>query len=61
MLAYKIRKTKNYTRIRIEDPKHFKKRSFRIIDPGRKGHTKLIIGRLKGSNKTRVQALLEEN
>ena len=40
--------TKRYKRIRIEDPKNFEEGSFRIIDPGRKGFTKVVIGCPKG-------------
>jgi hypothetical protein len=52
--------TKNYIRRRMIDPNKFQKGSFRIIDPGRKGHTKLVIGRLKGSKTTTVQSVLQE-
>ena len=50
-----------YTRTRVMAPSKFQKRSFRTIDPGRPGHTKLVIGRLKTGphrGKTRVQAIL---
>lgn len=59
-MAFKIHTTKRYKRIRVESPKHFQKGSFRIIDPGRPGHTKLIIGKPIGKKTTRVQAILIE-
>ena len=52
--------TARYKRERIRKPSLFQKSSFRTIDPGRPGHTKLIIGRLKGKKTTTTQAILRE-
>ncbi len=58
-----------YKHIRVRSPKEFDPRSFRVIDPGRPGYTKLVIGCPKGKwdNRrkrckvgTRVQAILRE-
>lgn len=43
-----IEKTKKYVRVRLRSPKLFDKRSFRTIDPGRKGYTKLVVACPKG-------------
>lgn len=50
--------TKKYVRYRIQDPKKFQKGSFRTVDVGRKGHTKIIVGRPKGKTTTKVQAVI---
>jgi hypothetical protein len=59
--------TKNYKRDRIKDPKGFDPRSFRVIDPGRPGHTKMVVACPKGFFKQgrcrvgmQVQAVLRE-
>lgn len=52
--------TKNYRRVRIEEPGKFQMGSFRVIDPGRVGHTKLVIGKKRGERTTSVQAILYE-
>lgn len=58
-----------YIHERVRSPKLFDPRSFRVIDPGRKGHTKLIIGCPKGEWDerrkrcrvgTRLQSILRE-
>jgi hypothetical protein len=46
-----------YIRIRVRNPKSFKKDSFRTHDIGRKGHSKRIAGKLK-SGKWATQAFL---
>jgi len=56
----KVHETERYTRIRLHPPTEFQPGSFRTIDPGRPGHTKLVIGRPVGSKKTRAQAILIE-
>ena len=48
--------TKKYARHRIEDPSHFDK--LRTKDIGRKGHTKIILGRVKGTNTWKPQSVL---
>lgn len=56
--GFKTRKadlTKGFVRFRQEDPKKFKR--FRVIDVGRPGHTKLVIGVLP-SGKTKVQSVI---
>jgi hypothetical protein len=58
---YKPRLTKNYIRQRVVSPSKFTRGSFRTIDSGRVGKTKLVIGRLRAGphkGKTRVQAIL---
>lgn len=55
----KVHLTERYKRIRLHDPSEFEPGSFRTIDPGRPGHTKLIVARPKGSKKMRVQAILK--
>ena len=52
---------KRYTRQIVSPKSKFEKGSFRTIDPGRPGHMKMVIGRLKAGphkGKTRAQALL---
>jgi hypothetical protein len=56
----KVHYTARYARYRQKNPSLFEKNSFRIIDPGRPGHTKLIVGRLKGKTTTTVQSILKE-
>lgn len=36
--------TKNYIRLRQKSPSYFDKSSLRTIDPGKRGHLKLVIG-----------------
>ena len=48
MSAMKVHKTKGYDRYRVQDPKKFDPRSFRVIDPGRPGHTKMVVACPKG-------------
>jgi len=50
--------TEEYARLRIKEPKLFKKTSFRTHDIGRRGHTKRIAGRLKSTGKWETQAML---
>ncbi len=52
--------TPTYFRARMKDPKEFKKGSLRTHDIGRKGGTKLIIGRPHGMTTTRTQSVLIE-
>lgn len=63
--------TARYTRTRVRAPGRFLRGSFRTVDPGRPGHTKLVVGRVKrgrtvarGPRKGRpalaVQAVLRE-
>lgn len=40
--------TERYLRERKQNPKKFDPRSFRVIDPGRPGHTKMIVACPKG-------------
>lgn len=63
----KIHLTERYRRERQQSPKKFDPRSFRVIDPGRPGHTKMIVACPKGFFKQgkcrvgmRVQAVLKE-
>lgn len=63
----KIHETERYIRKRMRDPAEFDPRSFRIKDPGRRGHTKLVIACPKGfyhrgrcTVGTHVQAILRE-
>ena len=51
---------KRYKREKVLAPSKFKKGTFRVIDPGRKGHTKLVIVRLKGKKTTTTQSELKE-
>jgi hypothetical protein len=51
-------KHSRYLRIRVRKPTDFKPGSFRTQDIGRKGHSKRIAGRLKGSRKYATQAFL---
>lgn len=50
--------TKRYARYRIKSPSKFQKGTFKTIDVGRIGHTKIIIGRPKGQETTEAQAVL---
>lgn len=50
--------TKSYARYRLEEPSHFQKGSFRTLDVGRKGHTKVVIARPIGKSTTQTQAVL---
>lgn len=54
----KVRATKNNVIVRVKDPKRFQQDSFRTIDPGRPGHTKMTVGRLKGKKTTEVQRII---
>lgn len=54
----KIDFTKDFARVRIKDPKRFQKKSFRTLDVGRPGGTKVVIGRLKGKVTTTTQSIL---
>lgn len=52
---------KGYRRTVVMPKSKFQKGSFRTIDPGRIGHTKLVIGRLKAGphkGKTRTHEVL---
>lgn len=67
IISQKTHVTKNYVRERIRDPRDFDPKSFRIIDPGRPGHTKFVIACPKGFFKhgkcrvgTVVQAVLRQ-
>lgn len=60
MTIGKVHLTKRYARYRQVEPSKFIKGSFRTLDVGRPGHTKLIIGRLKGKKTTTVQSILKE-
>jgi hypothetical protein len=67
MRALKTHLTKRYKRERIAEPKAFDPRSFRVIDPGRPGHTKMIVACPKGFFRggrcrvgMKVQAVLRE-
>lgn len=60
MTIGKVHYTEKYARYRQKNPSLFQKGSFRIIDVGRPGHTKLIIGKLKGKTTTTVQSILKE-
>lgn len=62
--------TSRYRHIRVLPPGRFDPRSFRTIDPGRKGYTRLIVGCPKDSYDaesghcrvgTRLQSVLKEN
>jgi len=53
--------TPNYIRERHQDPKKFKRGSFRTVDPGKKGGTLIVVGKLKGNEKTSLQSILHEN
>lgn len=54
----KIHKTKRFIRIRILDPKLFRKSSLRTHDIGRKGFSKRIAGKLKKTGEWQTQAIL---
>jgi len=58
MTIGEIHLTKNYARYRIIDPEEFIKGSFKTMDVGRKGHTKIIRGRLKENGRWATQAIL---
>lgn len=67
MRALKTHVTKKYKRERIKNPKEFDPKSFRVIDPGRPGHTKMVVACPKGFFKggrcrvgMQVQAVLRE-
>jgi len=62
-------KSNKYKHKKVRDSKLFDKRSFRIVDVGREGHTKIVIGCPKGkwNNRdkrclvgTKVQSIIEE-
>lgn len=54
----KIDVSKDYARVRLKDPKLFEKGSFRTVDVGKKGRTKIVVGRLKGRRTTTRQSIL---
>lgn len=54
-------KMAKYIRHTVMSKAKFQPKSFKTIDPGRPGHTKLVIGRLKSGihkGKTRVHQIL---
>jgi hypothetical protein len=52
--------TKEYRHERVESPGRFKKGSFRTITPKGRPDVRVVIGRPKGSRKTRAQAVLHK-
>lgn len=52
----KVHVTSTQVRFRQRSPTEFKKGSFRTLDIGQAGGFKAIIGKPKGSKKTRVQS-----
>ena len=50
-MVKKVHITKKHKRIRLKSPKKFDPKSFRIIDPGRVGYTKIIVACPKGKFK----------
>ena len=50
--------TGGYARYRVRSPSDFQPGSFRTVDPGRPGHTKLVVGRLRGQSTTATQSIL---
>lgn len=50
--------TKNYYRARLRQPNRFNRNSFKTIDIGKPGGTKIVIGRPIGGNKIRTQSVL---
>ena len=58
MTIGKVHLTKHYARYRIRNPTTFQPYSFRTLDIGRKGHSKAVIGRLKGKTSATIQAIL---
>ena len=56
MTIGKVHKTTRYERIRIRDPRRFAE--FRIKDIGRKGYSKIIVGRLRNTRRWVTQAVL---
>lgn len=53
-----IEVTKRFVRVRVRDPKVFKKSTFRTHDIGRKGHSKRIAGIRKKTGKWGTQSFL---
>lgn len=51
----------NYVRIRVLHPDECQQDSFRTIDPGRTGHTQIVICKRKGETTTSNQSLRIEN
>jgi hypothetical protein len=69
MVKEKVHITERFKRERKRDPKEFDPKSFRTVDPGRKGFTKLVVGCPKGQFDpvtkrcrvgTKVQAVIKE-
>jgi len=58
MTIGKVHLTKRYARYRLKSPSKFRKGTFKTLDVGRKGHTKIIIGRPRGKETTEAQAIL---
>lgn len=54
----KITKEANFYRARIEEPSKFQRKSFRTMDIGRKGHTRIIIAKPISKKTTRTQSIL---
>jgi hypothetical protein len=50
--------TKEYKHERVAPPGRFKKGSFRTVTPKGRPDVRVVIGRPKGSKKTRAQAVL---
>ena len=53
-----VRTTKNYIRMRQEDPSDFEQDSFRIISLSETKGIKAVIGRKKGASTTTIQSYL---
>lgn len=49
---------KHYVRFRQEEPSKFEPGTFRTIDVGRPGHTKIVVGHLKRTGELRTQTVL---
>jgi hypothetical protein len=58
MVIGKTHYTKYYKRVRLKAPSRFQKGSFRTITLSKKRGIKGIVGRLKGSTRTTLQAKL---
>lgn len=50
--------TKHFARYRQRDPEQFVKGTMRTKDVGREGHSKLIVGKLRASQKYAIQSVL---
>jgi len=54
----KVTSEGHYIRLRMKDPQQFRANTFRTVDPGAPGFTKIILAKPKGSEKLQMQSVI---